>query len=59
MYMGLQQTFGGVARLVAPLAYGLAYDELGAGAPFWLAGAVAAATLALRAGGQPPVSTLR
>jgi hypothetical protein len=57
--MGLQQTFGGVARLVAPLAYGLAYDELGAGAPFWLAGAVVAATLALRAGGSPPVGVPR
>jgi MFS family permease len=59
MYMGLQQTFGGVARLVAPLAYGLAYDHLGQGAPFWLAGTIVFATLGLRAGGQLPVSTLR
>lgn len=50
MYMGLQQTCGGIARLVAPLAYGLAFDSLGAGAPFWLAGGVVAATLVLRAG---------
>ena len=59
MYMGLQQTFGGVARLVAPLAYGFAYDHLGQGAPFWLAGTIVFATLGLRAGGQLPVSTLR
>jgi len=59
MYMGLQQTFGGVARLVAPLAYGLAYDHLGQGAPFWLAGTIVFATLGLRAGSQLPVSTLR
>jgi predicted MFS family arabinose efflux permease len=59
MYMGLQQTFGGVARLVAPLAYGHAYDHLGQGAPFWLAGTIVFATLGLRAGGQLPVSTLR
>jgi MFS family permease len=59
MYMGLQQTFGGVARLVAPLAYGLAFDHLGQGAPFWLAGTIVFATLGLRAGGQLPVSTLR
>ena len=37
LYMGMQQTFGGVARLLAPLAYGLAYDGIGHGAPFELA----------------------
>jgi MFS family permease len=50
MYMGLQQTCGGIARLIAPLAYGLAFDSLGAGPPFWLAGGVVAATLLLGAG---------
>lgn len=50
MYMGLQQTFGGVARMVAPLAYGFGMDALGMGAPFWLAAGIVAATLSLRAG---------
>lgn len=50
IYMGLQQTFGGASRLVAPLAYGLAFDGLGIAAPFWLAGGVVAATLLLGAG---------
>jgi MFS family permease len=39
LYMGLQQTFGGVARLLAPLAYGFAYDYVGRAAPFELAAA--------------------
>ncbi len=50
LFMGLQQSFGGMARLVAPLAYGLAFDALGDGAPFWLAGAIVASTLLLGAG---------
>jgi MFS family permease len=50
MYMGLQQTFGGFARLVAPSAYGVTYDVLGIVAPFWLAGGVVALTLAFGAG---------
>ena len=50
MYMGLQQSFGGVARLCAPLAYGIAYDHIGHGAPFVLAGGVVAGTLLLGLG---------
>jgi predicted MFS family arabinose efflux permease len=60
MYMGLQQTFGGFARLVAPTAYGVTYDWLGIVAPFWLAGGVVAATLAFGAGSvaaRDPLST--
>jgi MFS family permease len=50
MFMGLQQSFGGLARLCAPLAYGLAWDHLGAGPPFWLASALVAATLVFGTG---------
>jgi hypothetical protein len=50
MYMGLQQSFGGLSRLLAPLAYGWAWDRLGAGPPFWLASALVAATLLFGAG---------
>ncbi len=52
MYMGLQQSFGGLARLLAPLAYGWAWDRLGAGPPFWLASALVVVTLAF--GGRLP-----
>lgn len=50
LWMGLQQTFGGFSRLLAPLAYGVAYDRLGLGAPFWLAAAIVASTLLLTGG---------
>src|SRR5262245_42263346 len=29
LYMGMQQTYGGVARIIAPLFYGWAFDSLG------------------------------
>jgi MFS family permease len=38
LYMGVQQTFGGIARVVAPLYAGLTYDYLGHGVPFYTAG---------------------
>ncbi|MCU0866002.1 MAG: MFS transporter [Planctomycetes bacterium] len=47
LYMGLQQTFGGVSRLLAPLAYGYAWDRVSRPAPFWLAGGVVFVTLGL------------
>ena len=47
LYMGLQQSFGGVARLCAPLAYGIAYDLIGREAPFVFAAVVVASTLLL------------
>ena len=50
IYMGLQQTFGGFSRLLAPLAYGATMDLFGIAAPFWLAGVVVGATLLLGAG---------
>ncbi|HST08114.1 MAG TPA: MFS transporter, partial [Gemmatimonadaceae bacterium] len=38
LYMGVQHTFGGVSRVVFPLAAGVAMDHLGLGFPFVVAG---------------------
>jgi multidrug resistance protein len=47
LYMGVQHTFGGVSRVVFPLAAGVAMDHLGLGVPFVLAGVLVLATLFL------------
>jgi MFS family permease len=47
LYMGVQQTFGGLSRGIFPLVAGLAYDHLGIGVPFWLSASLVAATLLL------------
>jgi len=50
LYMGVQQTFGGVARIIAPLWAGFAYDHLGTGVPFFTSAAVVLGTLLLGVG---------
>jgi multidrug resistance protein len=50
LYMGVQHTFGGAARVVGPLAAGWAYDHLGVGVPFWAAAALVLGTLLLGMG---------
>ena len=50
LYMGVQQTFGGVARIIAPLWAGFAYDHLGKGVPFYTSAGVVLATLLLGVG---------
>lgn len=50
LYMGVQQTFGGITRSVFPALAGLAYDHLGIGVPFWIAGALVAGTIVLGVG---------
>ena len=50
LYLGVQQTFGGVARVVGPLWGGWAYDHLGVGVPFWTGAAIVLGTLALGLG---------
>jgi len=35
LYMGMQQTYGGVARIIAPLFFGWAFDYLGPSAPYF------------------------
>ena len=47
LYMGLQQTFGGASRIVAPLFYGWAFDGIGVSAPYFFSSAFVAATLLL------------
>lgn len=50
LYMGVQQTFGGMARVLGPLWAGWTYDHLGHGVPFWIAAVLVAATLLLGTG---------
>ncbi|HEX2095491.1 MAG TPA: MFS transporter, partial [Longimicrobiaceae bacterium] len=50
VYMGVQQSFGGVARVVAPLWAGWAFDHLGTGVPFWTGAALVLGTLAMGVG---------
>jgi len=50
MYMGLQQSFAGGMRVLAPLLYGNAYDLIQKEAPFWAAGSIVLATLLLGIG---------
>jgi multidrug resistance protein len=38
LYMGVQQTFGGVSRVAFPIAAGLLMDRFDVGTPFWIAG---------------------
>lgn len=50
LYMGLQQTFGGVSRIIAPLWAGFAFDALGHGIPFFTSAAIVLATISLGLG---------
>lgn len=47
LYMGMQQTYGGVARIIAPLFYGWAFDTLGVSSPYFFSSAIIAATVFL------------
>jgi len=35
LYMGLQQTYGGISRIIAPLFFGWAFDRLGVSSPWF------------------------
>lgn len=50
LYMGVQQTFGGIARVIGPIWAGFAFDYLGKGVPFWTGAGLALFTLTLGAG---------
>jgi len=61
LYLGVQQTFGGVARVAFPVAAGAMMDRFGYGTPFLLSGFVVLLTLLLsgkvtqvRADARPP-----
>jgi len=50
LYMGVQQTFGGLARIIIPLWAGFAYDHLGPTVPFFTSAALVAATILIGRG---------
>jgi MFS family permease len=47
LYMGMQQTYGGVARALAPLFFGWSFDNLGVSSPYLIASAFILATIFL------------
>ena len=49
LYMGVQQTFGGIARVIGPIWAGFAFDYLGHSVPFYTGAALALFTLTLSA----------
>jgi MFS family permease len=50
LYMGVQQTFGGLARVIFPIWAGFAYDRLGHGVPFWTSSVLVLGTIFLGLG---------
>ena len=50
LYMGVQQTFGGLARVIVPLWAGFSYDHLGRGVPFFTSAALVFGTIVLGVG---------
>jgi predicted MFS family arabinose efflux permease len=47
LYMGMQQTYGGVARIIAPLFFGWSFDRLGVSSPYYFASVFIVATIFL------------
>ncbi len=47
LYMGLQQTYGGVSRIIAPLFFGWSFDRIGVSSPYFFSSAFLLATLFL------------
>jgi multidrug resistance protein len=47
LYMGVQQTFGGMARVGGPLYAGWAFDHLGPGIPFYTSAVIVLLTILL------------
>jgi multidrug resistance protein len=50
LYMGVQQSFGGAARVLGPIWGGWAYDHLGVGVPFWTGAVLVMGTIYLGLG---------
>jgi MFS family permease len=50
LYMGVQQTFGGVSRVIFPIVLGVSFDALGHGVPFWISATLVFATIFLGLG---------
>ena len=47
LYMGVQQTFGGITRVAFPVLFGLAFDHIGKASPFMISATLVIATLLL------------
>ena len=56
LYMGMQQTYGGVARVIAPLFFGWSFDRLGVSSPYFFSSAFIVATIFLGFGMDKYVS---
>ena len=62
LYMGMQQTYGGVARIIAPLFFGWSFDHLGPSSPYFFSAAFIFGTIFLGFGldqyarPKPPVT---
>lgn len=54
LYMGVQQTYGGLARVAVPLWAGFAYDRFGRGVPFWTSSVLVLGVLLLGRGIDDP-----
>ncbi|MGI9076954.1 MAG: MFS transporter [Gemmatimonadaceae bacterium] len=50
LYMGLQQTFGGIVRVIYPLWAGFAWDKFAPAVPFWTSAGLVAAMFFLAIG---------
>ncbi len=58
LYLGVQQTYGGMARVLAPLAAGFAWDRFAPGVPFWMSATLVVGTLFLGVGIERFISTV-
>ena len=47
LYMGVQQTYGGISRIIIPLWAGFAYDQFGRGVPFFTSAVLVLGTMFL------------
>ena len=47
LYMGMQQTYGGVTRIIGPLFFGWAFDHIGVSSPYFFSSAFILATIFL------------
>jgi multidrug resistance protein len=54
LYMGVQQTFGGISRVIVPLWAGFAYDHFVHGVSFWTSAALVIGVMALTYGIHDP-----
>jgi len=57
LYMGVQQTFGGLSRVLVPLWAGFAYDHFPHGVPFWTSAALVTGVMFLSYGIHDPRKT--